>query len=116
MGQKARQSAAAKTGKESQSWVHWACGLQEHPNPPFSPENLQHKEEMYTKDITKWSSNDLMDKMENPEPEESQGNQPWGEGCGSLLSYPIPTQGWGPRGLKHPRGQSSLLATRHPLQ
>lgn len=35
-------------------------------------ENLQHKEEMYTKDITKWSSNDLMDKMENPEPEESQ--------------------------------------------
>lgn len=35
-------------------------------------ENLQHKEEMYTKDITKWSSNDLVDKMENPEPEESQ--------------------------------------------
>lgn len=35
-------------------------------------ENLQHKEEMYTKDITKWNSNDLMDKMENPEPEEPQ--------------------------------------------
>nr|XP_034345068.1 membrane-associated phosphatidylinositol transfer protein 2 isoform X3 [Arvicanthis niloticus] len=35
-------------------------------------ENLQHKEEMHAKDITKWNSNDLMDKMENPEPEESQ--------------------------------------------
>ncbi|XP_028621705.1 membrane-associated phosphatidylinositol transfer protein 2 isoform X2 [Grammomys surdaster] len=35
-------------------------------------ENLQHKEEKHAKDITKWNSNDLMDKMENPEPEESQ--------------------------------------------
>ncbi|XP_052024021.1 membrane-associated phosphatidylinositol transfer protein 2 isoform X8 [Apodemus sylvaticus] len=35
-------------------------------------ENLHHKEEIHAKDITKWNSNDLMDKMENPEPEESQ--------------------------------------------
>ncbi|XP_031193762.1 membrane-associated phosphatidylinositol transfer protein 2 isoform X4 [Mastomys coucha] len=35
-------------------------------------ESLCHKEEIHTQDMTKWNSNDLMDKMENPEPEESQ--------------------------------------------
>ncbi|XP_051017419.1 membrane-associated phosphatidylinositol transfer protein 2 isoform X7 [Acomys russatus] len=38
---------------------------------PLPPENI-HKEEMYPKDITKWNSNDLMDRMENPEPEDTQ--------------------------------------------
>lgn len=31
---------------------------------------------MFPKDITKWSSNDLMDKIEGPEPEDTQGNRP----------------------------------------
>lgn len=35
-------------------------------------ENLYCTEEKQAKDMTKWNSNDLMDKMENPEPEESQ--------------------------------------------
>lgn len=35
-------------------------------------ENLYNKEEIYPQDITKWNSNDLMDKMENPEPEDPQ--------------------------------------------
>lgn len=30
---------------------------------------------MFPKDITKWNSNDLMDKIESPEPEDTQGNQ-----------------------------------------
>lgn len=45
-------------------------------SPPEDPYN----EEVFPKDITKWNSNDLMDKMENPEPEDPQGNQPGGEG------------------------------------
>ena len=36
---------------------------------------LSDSEEMFPKDITKWNSNDLMDKIESPEPEDSQGNQ-----------------------------------------
>lgn len=44
--------------------------------------------------MTKWNSNDLMDKMESPEPEESQGKQRWGGGCSSPLSYPITAQWW----------------------
>ncbi|NP_001411431.1 membrane-associated phosphatidylinositol transfer protein 2 isoform X3 [Mus musculus] len=35
-------------------------------------ENLYCTEEKQAKDMTKWNSNDLMDKMESPEPEESQ--------------------------------------------
>ncbi|ERE76757.1 membrane-associated phosphatidylinositol transfer protein 2 isoform 1 [Cricetulus griseus] len=35
-------------------------------------------EEVFPKDITKWNSNDLMDKMENPEPEDPQGNHSGG--------------------------------------
>ncbi|XP_058512913.1 membrane-associated phosphatidylinositol transfer protein 2 isoform X2 [Ochotona princeps] len=35
-------------------------------------EDLSDSEEMFPKDITKWSSNDLMDKIESPEPEDSQ--------------------------------------------
>lgn len=41
-------------------------------------ENIHSKEDLYPKDISKWNSNDLMDKMENPEPEDTQGNEPWG--------------------------------------
>ncbi|XP_023372620.1 membrane-associated phosphatidylinositol transfer protein 2 isoform X4 [Otolemur garnettii] len=36
-------------------------------------EDLSDQEEMFPKDITKWSSNDLMDKIESPEPEDAQG-------------------------------------------
>ncbi|XP_045390893.1 membrane-associated phosphatidylinositol transfer protein 2 isoform X5 [Lemur catta] len=35
-------------------------------------EDLSDQEEMFPKDITKWSSNDLMDKIESPEPEDAQ--------------------------------------------
>nr|XP_020015043.1 membrane-associated phosphatidylinositol transfer protein 2 isoform X8 [Castor canadensis] len=35
-------------------------------------EDLSDSEEMFPEDITKWSSNDLMDKMESPEPEDTQ--------------------------------------------
>ncbi|XP_059974410.1 membrane-associated phosphatidylinositol transfer protein 2 isoform X1 [Mesoplodon densirostris] len=35
-------------------------------------EDLSDSEEMFPKDITKWSSNDLMDKIESPEPEDTQ--------------------------------------------
>ncbi|XP_077015801.1 membrane-associated phosphatidylinositol transfer protein 2 isoform X2 [Tamandua tetradactyla] len=35
-------------------------------------EDLSDTEEMFPKDITKWSSNDLMDKFESPEPEDAQ--------------------------------------------
>ncbi|XP_060026785.1 membrane-associated phosphatidylinositol transfer protein 2 isoform X3 [Lagenorhynchus albirostris] len=38
-------------------------------------EDLSDSEEMFPKDITKWNSNDLMDKIESPEPEDTQGNQ-----------------------------------------
>lgn len=41
---------------------------------PSSAEDLSDSEEMFPKDITKWSSNDLMDKIESPEPEDTQGN------------------------------------------
>uniref|UniRef100_A0A2K6N6J6 Phosphatidylinositol transfer protein membrane associated 2 n=1 Tax=Rhinopithecus bieti TaxID=61621 RepID=A0A2K6N6J6_RHIBE len=40
--------------------------------PLSSPEDLSDTEEMFPKDITKWSSNDLMDKIESPEPEDTQ--------------------------------------------
>lgn len=54
-------------------------------------------EEVFPKDITKWNSNDLMDKMENPEPEDPQGNHSGGvRVCGPLLSYPVFTQWWNP--------------------
>ncbi|XP_066116798.1 membrane-associated phosphatidylinositol transfer protein 2 isoform X1 [Saccopteryx bilineata] len=36
-------------------------------------EDLSDSEEMFPKDITKWNSNDLMDKIESPEPEDTQG-------------------------------------------
>nr|XP_025872888.1 membrane-associated phosphatidylinositol transfer protein 2 isoform X3 [Vulpes vulpes] len=35
-------------------------------------EDLSDSEEIFPKDITKWSSNDLMDKIESPEPEDTQ--------------------------------------------
>ncbi|XP_045880855.1 membrane-associated phosphatidylinositol transfer protein 2 isoform X8 [Meles meles] len=35
-------------------------------------EDLSDPEEIFPKDITKWNSNDLMDKIESPEPEDSQ--------------------------------------------
>ncbi|XP_059264281.1 membrane-associated phosphatidylinositol transfer protein 2 isoform X10 [Mustela nigripes] len=35
-------------------------------------EDLSDSEEIFPKDITKWNSNDLMDKIESPEPEDSQ--------------------------------------------
>ncbi|XP_048641484.1 membrane-associated phosphatidylinositol transfer protein 2 isoform X2 [Marmota marmota marmota] len=35
-------------------------------------EDLSDSEEMFPKDITKWSSNDLMDTIESPEPEDTQ--------------------------------------------
>ncbi|XP_070076468.1 membrane-associated phosphatidylinositol transfer protein 2 isoform X12 [Equus przewalskii] len=35
-------------------------------------EDLSDSEEMFAKDITKWNSNDLMDKIESPEPEDTQ--------------------------------------------
>ncbi|XP_058137278.1 membrane-associated phosphatidylinositol transfer protein 2 isoform X2 [Dasypus novemcinctus] len=35
-------------------------------------EDLSDPEEMFPKDITKWNSNDLMDKIESPEPEDAQ--------------------------------------------
>ncbi|XP_053443887.1 membrane-associated phosphatidylinositol transfer protein 2 isoform X3 [Nycticebus coucang] len=37
-------------------------------------EDLSDQEEMFPKDITKWSSNDFMDKIESPEPEDAQGS------------------------------------------
>ncbi|KAM6155994.1 membrane-associated phosphatidylinositol transfer protein 2 isoform 2-T2 [Rhynchocyon petersi] len=35
-------------------------------------EDLSDSEDMFPKDISKWNSNDLMDKIESPEPEDSQ--------------------------------------------
>ncbi|XP_019504496.1 PREDICTED: membrane-associated phosphatidylinositol transfer protein 2 isoform X3 [Hipposideros armiger] len=35
-------------------------------------EDLSDSEELFPKDITKWNSNDLMDKIESPEPEDTQ--------------------------------------------
>ncbi|XP_054248694.1 membrane-associated phosphatidylinositol transfer protein 2 isoform X3 [Indicator indicator] len=37
-------------------------------------EDLSDNEEMFTKEITKWSSNDLMDKIESPECDDVQGD------------------------------------------
>lgn len=36
-------------------------------------EDFSDNEEMFAKDITKWSSNDLMDKIETIEVDEAQG-------------------------------------------
>jgi len=36
-------------------------------------EDFSDNEEMFAKEITKWSSNDLMDKMETMEVDEAQG-------------------------------------------
>ncbi|XP_075835184.1 membrane-associated phosphatidylinositol transfer protein 2 isoform X6 [Microtus pennsylvanicus] len=38
----------------------------------FDAQEDLYNEEVFPKDITKWNSNDLMDKMENPEPEDPQ--------------------------------------------
>lgn len=77
---------APRTG-HSQALRHWKPGLPvtdttQVPTldrgaeaPLFLPEDLSDSEEMFPKDITKWNSNDLMDKIESPEPEDSQGNQ-----------------------------------------
>lgn len=37
-------------------------------------EDLSDNEELFPKEITKWSSNDLMDKIETPECDDVQGN------------------------------------------
>uniref|UniRef100_A0A8B9GDK7 Phosphatidylinositol transfer protein membrane associated 2 n=1 Tax=Amazona collaria TaxID=241587 RepID=A0A8B9GDK7_9PSIT len=42
-------------------------------------EDLSDNEEMFPKEITKWSSNDLMDKIETPECDDVQAQGPWGE-------------------------------------
>lgn len=39
-------------------------------------EDLSDNEEMFSKEITKWSSNDLMDKIETIEVDEAQGRWP----------------------------------------
>ncbi|XP_045698513.1 membrane-associated phosphatidylinositol transfer protein 2 isoform X7 [Phyllostomus hastatus] len=39
-------------------------------------EDLSDSEEIFPKDMAKWNSNDLMDKIEGPEPEDTQGNRP----------------------------------------
>lgn len=38
-------------------------------------EDFSDNEEMFAKDITKWSSNDLMDKIETIEVDEAQGGE-----------------------------------------
>lgn len=82
-----------------------------------SPEDLSDTEEMFPKDITKWSSNDLMDKIESPEPEDTQGQQVWGccrawggrlQGFSPLLSDPAPAQCWTYMGIGGPQ---ALLVT-----
>lgn len=68
-------------------------------------EDLSDSEEIFPKDITKWNSDDLMDKIESPEPEDTQGTRPGGlGGCGAwgtvatgakpLLSVPALVQCW----------------------
>lgn len=78
-------SCSIKTGRGKTELGTMGMWLQEHRRPsaslvptevPLSPPENLYKEEIYPKDITKWNSNDLMDKMENPEPEDPQGNQP----------------------------------------
>lgn len=49
-------------------------------------EDFSDNEEMFAKDITKWSSNDLMDKIETIEVDEAQG-------LGVLLVAPNHTSG-----------------------
>lgn len=39
----------------------------------YLAEDFSDNEEMFAKDITKWSSNDLMDKIETIEADEAQG-------------------------------------------
>lgn len=40
-------------------------------------EDFSDNEDMFAKDITKWSSNDLMDKIETIEVDEAQGREPF---------------------------------------
>lgn len=47
----------------------------------FSKEDLSDNEEMFPKEITKWSSNDLMDKIETPECDDVQGNFLLNQNC-----------------------------------
>lgn len=42
-------------------------------------EDFSDNEEIFVKDITKWSSNDLMDKIETIEVDEAQGKKPFHE-------------------------------------
>ncbi|EFB19384.1 hypothetical protein PANDA_000928, partial [Ailuropoda melanoleuca] len=89
------------SSKSSRSSKRGACGFAFQPPPPPAPprhsisewrmqsiardsdessddeyfdahEDLSDSEEMFPKDITKWNSNDLMDKIESPEPEDTQ--------------------------------------------
>lgn len=69
---------------------------------------------MFPKDITKWNSNDLMDKIESPEPEDSQGNQlgAAGPGEGGQADQAPPPQEGAPRypgGLGGPAGHGHTL-------
>lgn len=47
-------------------------------------EDFSDSEEIFVKDITKWSSNDLMDKIETIEVDEAQGRT----GLGDVVSHP----------------------------
>lgn len=42
---------------------------------PCSLEDFSDNEEIFAKEITKWSSNDMMDKIETAESEEAQGTR-----------------------------------------
>ncbi|NWR07558.1 PITM2 protein, partial [Paradoxornis webbianus] len=51
-------------------------------------EDLSDNEEMFPKEITKWSSNDLMDKIETPECDDVQGNSFPSTNCAcAILQY-----------------------------
>ena len=43
----------------------------------YHAEDFSDNEEMFAKEITKWSSNDLMDKIETTEVDEAQGRRPF---------------------------------------
>lgn len=53
-------------------------------------EDFSDNEEIFVKDITKWSSNDLMDKIETIEVDEAQGRTPWrGKNDQELTSHSL---------------------------
>ncbi|NXK32615.1 PITM2 protein, partial [Piprites chloris] len=54
-------------------------------------EDLSDNEEMFPKEITKWSSNDLMDKIETPECDDVQGPQMLYSGVSNDLGHKLST-------------------------